>query len=83
MSVLTNKKISVFDRTRPLTYKVPKLMIKLPKKEATVVKKDSLLIDKLYKQYQLIDNPSTESNDDSRWFHFIKHVGKTGKTGNR
>ena len=75
---LTNKNISVFDRTRPLTYKVPKLRIKLPKKEATVVKKDSLLIDKLYKQYQLIDNPSTDSKDDSRWFHFIKHVGKTG-----
>ena len=51
----------MFDRTRPLTYKVQKLRIKLPKRDATVkVAQDSLLIDKLYQQYQLVDNPSSE-----------------------
>ena len=76
---LTNNKISVFDRTRPLTYKVQKLRIKLPKREATVkVSQDSLLIDKLYQQYQLVDNPSSEIKGEAHWFYYIKHVGKTG-----
>jgi superfamily II DNA or RNA helicase len=74
---LTNKKLSVFDRTRPVTYKVPKLRIKLPKRDMTVVKKDSLLIDKLYKQYQLIDSPKGKDGE-SAWFYYIKHVGKSG-----
>jgi len=74
---LTNKNISVFDRTHPVTYKASKLRIKLPKKERTVVSHDRKLIDKLYKQYQLIDNPSGDSTGESRWFYYLKHVGKT------
>ena len=75
---LTNIKSTMFDRTRPLTYKVPKLRIKLPKKVLKVEAQDRLLIDTLYKQYQILDNPSSDSKQESRWFYYIKYAGITG-----
>ena len=75
---ITGHKISMHDRTRPTIYKTKKLRIKLPKKTQVLVKKDRAIIDKIYLQFKLIDNPAVGNKDESEWFYFIKYVGKSG-----